>query len=427
MSARVQVQQPAGQREVALDRDVVRFGRDRGCDVVLEEPGISAEHFELRRADGGWKVVDLESRNGTRLNGAFVNQSALKDGDVLHAGAVRVVFQADAGRPSGVAAPVAAAPIARGAAPAPSRKAAPAAAQRRRARDEEPQEEATERRGRARRVRRGSNSTVIIALIVLVVAAAVGILVLATSKTESPNRVVRRQMLDAQARGNWEKMLELAAQADPNDPDPVDYEAIQEMRAEAEIGRKGAADSAVATVADRAWNDIRVWRQKTEWKDDPGYIAKLDEYIAQHGTMQTSGVHSAKKERTKLTGTTRPGAPATAAEALTLLREDVVYLNELGMYGESVRRIDAFLQEHAGAVAGAAGIAEDLRRATTEQVSKWFATQVSVAWHKVDNDDWGRAIQTMETARDRVGIPEFQKRADDEIRKIQEHRAGNKR
>jgi pSer/pThr/pTyr-binding forkhead associated (FHA) protein len=64
----------------------------------------------------GYKLVDLESRNGTLVNGSPINQHILKPGDVIRIGATEIVFEDDAALlpeepiSSAAAAPAAAAP-----------------------------------------------------------------------------------------------------------------------------------------------------------------------------------------------------------------------------------------------------------------------------------------------------------------------------
>lgn len=66
-----------------LQRDLL-IGRRESCDIVLPFPNVSAEHCWLVFRDGHWKVEDLESRNGVRVNGIRVKGTALlEDGDTL--------------------------------------------------------------------------------------------------------------------------------------------------------------------------------------------------------------------------------------------------------------------------------------------------------------------------------------------------------
>ena len=57
--------------------DVFRIGRDESCEVRLDDPLISRRHAEIRFEHGRWWVVDLASRNGTRLDGRLVERAPL--------------------------------------------------------------------------------------------------------------------------------------------------------------------------------------------------------------------------------------------------------------------------------------------------------------------------------------------------------------
>ncbi len=54
---------------VTLDHQLVTFGSDKACDVVIEETSISTHHAELVRVGGGYVLRDLQSLHGTLLNG----------------------------------------------------------------------------------------------------------------------------------------------------------------------------------------------------------------------------------------------------------------------------------------------------------------------------------------------------------------------
>jgi hypothetical protein len=61
-------------------------GRDCGCDVVLSDESVSRHHARLRFRDGGWMLQDLESTNGTLVNGVRVGRCSLRPGDRLTLG-----------------------------------------------------------------------------------------------------------------------------------------------------------------------------------------------------------------------------------------------------------------------------------------------------------------------------------------------------
>jgi len=62
------------------------LGRDEGCSVTVEGDVVSRRHAQLVLKPTGWMVQDLESRNGTFLNGRAVQIAELREGDILMLG-----------------------------------------------------------------------------------------------------------------------------------------------------------------------------------------------------------------------------------------------------------------------------------------------------------------------------------------------------
>lgn len=85
--------------EVQVGRGVPRSARriDRTLELALDDHEISRRHAVVRQKDDGWELTDLDSKNGTRVNGARVSRAALVDGDVIELGAVYLVFKDDPG------------------------------------------------------------------------------------------------------------------------------------------------------------------------------------------------------------------------------------------------------------------------------------------------------------------------------------------
>lgn len=84
---------------------VTTIGRDADNAIVVDDPHVSAHHAELRFERGQWWLRDLDSSNGTRLNGEPVRAVvAVRHGDVLQCGRVRFSlapsFAVPAERPS---------------------------------------------------------------------------------------------------------------------------------------------------------------------------------------------------------------------------------------------------------------------------------------------------------------------------------------
>jgi len=77
-----------------IGSDPLTIGRLPECDVVVSDPGVSRRHAEVRRRDGTFVVVDLDSTNGTRVNGAGTRERVLADGDEITVGGVAMRFEA---------------------------------------------------------------------------------------------------------------------------------------------------------------------------------------------------------------------------------------------------------------------------------------------------------------------------------------------
>ena len=76
---------------------VTTLGRDVNNTIVIDDPFASAEHSALTFRGRAWYVEDLESTNGTFVNGVPVDRvAALGFGDELQVGEVR--FRLDRGR-----------------------------------------------------------------------------------------------------------------------------------------------------------------------------------------------------------------------------------------------------------------------------------------------------------------------------------------
>src|SRR5205814_9328882 len=58
------------------------------CDVPIYDPTISRRHAEVSLADGGVKVKDVGSSNGTFLNGARITEAIAAENDVITFGKV---------------------------------------------------------------------------------------------------------------------------------------------------------------------------------------------------------------------------------------------------------------------------------------------------------------------------------------------------
>jgi pSer/pThr/pTyr-binding forkhead associated (FHA) protein len=88
--------------KATIDADVFVVGRAPDCNLRVDEPLASRQHFEIVRDRGRYLVQDRGSRNGTTLNGEKLTaKRELKDGDELGIGGTRLKFVCDAGPEAG--------------------------------------------------------------------------------------------------------------------------------------------------------------------------------------------------------------------------------------------------------------------------------------------------------------------------------------
>ena len=68
-------------------------GRDPARDIQILDPKVGRKHFQIRKGDVGYVVVDFQSRNGVYVNGEKISEERpLQDGDEIMIGDTRLVF-----------------------------------------------------------------------------------------------------------------------------------------------------------------------------------------------------------------------------------------------------------------------------------------------------------------------------------------------
>jgi pSer/pThr/pTyr-binding forkhead associated (FHA) protein len=87
---------PLGGSEVPLEKDRVILGRGAGVDVVLDDASVSNQHAAFELAGAGFRIRDLGSTNGVRVNGGRVSASDLKHGDRLEIGSLSFRYRVEA-------------------------------------------------------------------------------------------------------------------------------------------------------------------------------------------------------------------------------------------------------------------------------------------------------------------------------------------
>lgn len=81
-------------REVELtDRAVI--GRTKECSVLLEDAHLSRQHCVVFREGTDYFVQDLDTRNGTQVNGVAIKKQQLRDGDTVSIGLTKLTFRCE--------------------------------------------------------------------------------------------------------------------------------------------------------------------------------------------------------------------------------------------------------------------------------------------------------------------------------------------
>jgi Protein of unknown function (DUF3662)/FHA domain len=76
-----------------LARDVTTIGRAKDCDIAIDDSSVSRRHAELRvDGDAVW-IVDLDSTNGTEVNGRPIERARLEHGDRVVLGQTEARFE----------------------------------------------------------------------------------------------------------------------------------------------------------------------------------------------------------------------------------------------------------------------------------------------------------------------------------------------
>src|SRR4051812_32819114 len=84
---------PDQNREVVSDKERIRIGAHSSNDLVLaEDRTASRHHFEVQYTERGYLLVDLNSTNGTFLDGRRIERAYLSPGSQMRAGSSTLTF-----------------------------------------------------------------------------------------------------------------------------------------------------------------------------------------------------------------------------------------------------------------------------------------------------------------------------------------------
>ena len=82
-------------KEVQLTKDRTTLGRRPYNDIVIDNLAVSGEHAVLLMIGGEVFLEDLNSTNGTYINGKAVKKQQLQNGDGIEVGKYKIKFVGD--------------------------------------------------------------------------------------------------------------------------------------------------------------------------------------------------------------------------------------------------------------------------------------------------------------------------------------------
>ena len=84
-------------KEVQVTKDRTTLGRRPYNDIVIDNLAVSGEHAVLQLVSGSVFIEDLNSTNGTYINGKAVKKQLLQHNDTVEIGKYKIKFLADEG------------------------------------------------------------------------------------------------------------------------------------------------------------------------------------------------------------------------------------------------------------------------------------------------------------------------------------------
>jgi hypothetical protein len=81
-------------REIVLCKSRITIGRRPQNELVLDDPSVSGEHAAIVMHESDLFLEDLNSTNGTQVNGQPVRKHFLQDGDVIQLAQFRIKYRA---------------------------------------------------------------------------------------------------------------------------------------------------------------------------------------------------------------------------------------------------------------------------------------------------------------------------------------------
>src|SRR5256885_8503927 len=78
-----------------LAEDLVTIGRGPDNTIIISDPSVSGHHAQLELAGETYRLKDLDSTNGTRVNGIPITETVLRYDDRIRFGGIEGRFEPD--------------------------------------------------------------------------------------------------------------------------------------------------------------------------------------------------------------------------------------------------------------------------------------------------------------------------------------------
>jgi pSer/pThr/pTyr-binding forkhead associated (FHA) protein len=73
-------------KNIETDKSEILIGRGSNCDIQIDNLAVSNTHAKIIKQQGGYRIEDLKSTNGTFLNGLSIQKANLGPDDIVTIG-----------------------------------------------------------------------------------------------------------------------------------------------------------------------------------------------------------------------------------------------------------------------------------------------------------------------------------------------------
>src|SRR5438132_4986443 len=78
-----------------LAEELITIGRAPENAIVIDDPSVSSRHAQLELAGETYRLKDLDSTNGTKVNGVPITETVLRFEDRIRFGKIEARFEPD--------------------------------------------------------------------------------------------------------------------------------------------------------------------------------------------------------------------------------------------------------------------------------------------------------------------------------------------